>query len=219
MAGAGVSRYRKGPMMPISRDLAAVLLRAGAVHLRPDDPFTFASGLRSPIYCDNRLLIGDVAARRVVAAAFAGACEGAEIVAGTATAGIPWAAWAAEALSLPMAYVRGAAKGHGRGRQVEGAGVVGRRVVLLEDTISTGESALAAAAALRAEGAQLLGCVCIFTWGWQATADAFAAADLPLASLTTLPALLDVASEQRALSDAPRAQVERWVRDPQGWRH
>jgi orotate phosphoribosyltransferase len=203
--------------MPTSRDLAAVLLRAGAVHLRPDDPFTFASGLRSPIYCDNRLLIGDVAARRVVAAAFAGACGNAEIVAGTATAGIPWAAWAAEALGLPMAYVRGAAKGHGRGRQVEGAGVAGRRVVLLEDTISTGESSLAAAAALRAEGAQLLACVCIFTWGWRATADAFAAADLPLAALTTLPALLDVASEQRALSDAQRALVEQWVRDPQGW--
>jgi orotate phosphoribosyltransferase len=200
-----------------SDTIAATLLRAGAVYLRPEEPFTFASGLRSPIYCDNRLLIGDVAARRVVVSAFAAASAGAALIAGTATAGIPWAAWVAEELSLPMAYVRGAAKGHGRGRQIEGAAVSGRRVALLEDTISTGESALAAAAALRAEGAELIGCVCIFTWGWQATADAFAAADLPLIPLTTLPALLDVAAREASLSDAQRTLVEDWVADPQGW--
>ena len=100
----------------------------------------------------------------------------------------------ARTLGLPMAYVRGAAKGHGRGRQIEGAGVEGRRVVLLEDTVSTGESVLAAAAALRAEGAELVRCVCIFTWGWQATTAAFADATLPLVSLTALPELLDVAT-------------------------
>jgi orotate phosphoribosyltransferase len=203
--------------MPTPAEIAATLLRAGAVHLRPDVPFTFASGLRSPIYCDNRVLIGDVAARRVVIPAFAAACAGAEVIAGTATAGIPWAAWAAEALGLPMAYVRGAAKGHGRGRQIEGASVAARRVVLLEDTISTGESALAAAAALRAEGARLLGCVCIFTWGWQATSDAFAAAELPLVALTALPALLDSAAATDMLADSQRVLVEAWVRDPQGW--
>ena len=203
--------------MTTAETLAGALLRAGAVHLRPEDPFTFASGLRSPIYCDNRLLIGDVAARRAVIPAFAAACAGAEVVAGTATAGIPWAAWAAEALALPMVYVRGAAKGHGRGRQIEGASVAGRRLVLLEDTISTGESALAAAAALRAEGAELLGCVCIFTWGWRATAEACVAAGLPLAPLTTLGVLLDVAAADGALGNAQRALVEDWVADPQGW--
>jgi orotate phosphoribosyltransferase len=197
--------------------IASALLRAGAVHLRPDEPFTFASGLRSPIYCDNRILIGDVAARRAVVPEFAAACAGAEVIAGTATAGIPWAAWVAEALGLPMAYVRGAAKGHGRGRQIEGAPVSGRRVALLEDTISTGESALAAAAALRAEGAELIGCVCIFTWGWRATADAFAQAGVPLVPLTTLPALLNVAVSGSALSAEQRSLVEDWVADPQGW--
>jgi orotate phosphoribosyltransferase len=116
-----------------------------------------------------------------------------------------------------MAYVRALAKGHGRGRQVEGASVAGRRVVLLEDTISTGESALAAAAALRAEGATLLRCVCIFTWGWQATADAFTEADLPLHPLATLPALLDVAASAGTLTGAQRALVEEWMSDPQGW--
>ncbi len=197
--------------------IAAVLLRAGAVLLRPDEPFTFASGLRSPIYCDNRLLIGDVAARRIVIDAFAEGCGEAEVVAGTATAGIPWAAWVAEALGLPMAYVRGAAKGHGRGRQIEGAAVSGRRVVLLEDTISTGESALAAAAALRAEGATLLRCACIFTWGWDVTARGFAEAGLPLTPLATLPTLLAVATEAGYLPPAQRALVEDWVADPQGW--
>ncbi|HWQ14693.1 MAG TPA: phosphoribosyltransferase family protein [Roseiflexaceae bacterium] len=203
--------------MSISADIARVLLRAGAVLLRPDEPFTFASGLRSPIYCDNRLLLGDVAARRAVAAAFAGVCGDAEVVAGTATAGIPWAAWAAEALGLPMAYVRGAAKGHGRGRQVEGAAVAGRRVALLEDTISTGESALAAAAALRGEGADLLGCVGIFTWGWPATAAAFAAAGVALRTLTALPDLLAAAVAEGRLAPEQRALVERWAADPQGW--
>jgi orotate phosphoribosyltransferase len=138
-------------------------------------------------------------------------------LAGPATGGIPWAAWVAEALGLPMAYVRGAAKGHGRGRQIEGAPVKGRRVVLLEDTVSTGESVLAAAAALRAEGAELVRCVCIFTWGWQSTANTFADAALPLVSLTALPALLDVATESGALNPAQRAVVEAWMRDPQGW--
>lgn len=204
--------------MPISEhEIARTLLKAGAVMLRPHEPFTFASGLRSPIYCDNRLLIGDVAARRTVAEGFAAACAGAEIVAGTATAGIPWAAWAAEALSLPMAYVRGVAKGHGRGRQIEGAAVSGRQVVLLEDTVSTGESVLAAAAALRSEGAIVTTCVCVFTWGWEATARSFAEANLPLQPLTRLAALLDVALADGFLQAEQRSLIEDWAANPQGW--
>jgi orotate phosphoribosyltransferase len=204
-------------MSSTSQAIAATLLRAGAVLLRPDEPFTFVSGLRSPIYCDNRLLIGDVAARRAITTAFAERCADAEVLAGTATAGIPWAAWVAEALALPMAYVRGAAKGHGRGRQIEGASVEGRRVMLLEDTISTGESALNAAVALREAGADLLGCLCIFSWGWATTSAAFAAAGLPLESLATLPALLEAAADLGHLPPAQRALVEDWVADPQGW--
>jgi len=198
-------------------DIANILLSAGAVMLRPAEPFTFASGLRSPVYCDNRILLGDIAARRAVTAAFTGHCDGAEVLAGPATGGIPWAAWVAEARDLPMAYVRGSAKGHGRGRQIEGASIAGRRVVLLEDTVSTGESVLAAAAALRAEGASILRCVCIFTWGWEATTATFAEAELPLTSLTTLPSLLEVAAANGTLSVADRVLVEDWVADPQGW--
>ena len=201
-------------------DAAAVAqaeLTAGAVLFRPEEPFTFASGLRSPVYCDNRALLGAVAARRTVIAGFQAACGAAEIIAGTATAGIPWAAWVAEAQGLPMAYVRGAAKGHGRGRQIEGAAVAGRRVVLLEDTVSTGESVLVALDALRAEGAIVERVVCIFTWGWQSTLAAFAAADVALVALATLPDLLSAASGSGRLDAAQRAAVERWAANPQGW--
>ncbi|GAB4109690.1 MAG: orotate phosphoribosyltransferase [Roseiflexaceae bacterium] len=203
--------------MITAHQIAEALLRAGAVHLRPDQPFTFASGIKSPVYCDNRLLLGDVAARRLVSAGFAERCEAAEVLAGPATGGIPWAAWVAELRALPMAYVRSSAKGHGRGRQVEGAAIVGKHVVLLEDTVSTGESALNAAEALKAEGAQLRQCMCIFTWGWAATNQAFADLGLTLSPLATLADLLDVATHNRSLSAEQRRIVEAWSADPQGW--
>ncbi len=200
-----------------AREVAAHLLRAGAVMLRPDAPFTFASGLKSPIYCDNRVLLGDVAARRAVVAAFADGCAGAEIVSGPATGGIAWAAWVSETCSLPMGYVRSSAKAHGRGQQIEGAAVADRAVMLLEDTVSTGESALQAAEALQAAGAQLLACQCIFTWGWHTTDARFAALGLPLRPIVTLPVLLQVAQEQGALTDTQRQTVLDWSANPQGW--
>lgn len=197
--------------------VAQTLLDANAVLLRPDDPFIFASGLRSPVYCDNRLLLGNVAARRTITAAFGSHSNGAKVLAGPATGGIPWAAWVAEQLALPMAYVRSSAKGHGRGQQIEGAVVSGRRVVLLEDTISTGTSALVAAEALRDSGADIMRCVCIFTWGWATTKTRFEAANIPLHPLATLPDLLDVATAAGQLSAAHRTLIEAWANDPQGW--
>jgi orotate phosphoribosyltransferase len=116
-----------------------------------------------------------------------------------------------------MAYVRGAAKGHGRGRQVEGAPVQGRRVMLLEDTISTGESSLQAATALRAAGADLLRCVCIFTWGWEATAARFREAGVELHALARIHDMLEVATERGMLTPEQRQLVESWAADPQGW--
>ncbi|ABU58075.1 orotate phosphoribosyltransferase [Roseiflexus castenholzii] len=201
----------------IAYEIAATLLEAGALLIRPREPFIFASGLRSPIYCDNRMLLGDVAARRIVTRGFAAQCADAQVVAGPATGGIAWAAWVAEALSIPMAYVRSGAKGHGRGRQVEGATVRDRRVALLEDTVSTGESALQAADALRAEGALVTHCVCIFTWGWADTEARFAAAHLHLVPLATLPAVLDVAQRTGRLTPEARALVESWAANPRAW--
>ena len=200
-----------------AHEVAHTLLRAGAVMLRPDQPFTFASGLRSPVYCDNRLLLGDVAARRVVAQAFAEHTGEAEVLAGPATGGIPWAAWAAEASSLPMAYVRGEAKSHGRGQQIEGAAVADRRVLLLEDTVSTGGSVLNAAEALRVAGAMLQGVVCIFTWGWPEIYATFAQHQVALTPLATLADLLAVAEQDELLNESQRATVAAWAADPRGW--
>lgn len=201
----------------ITHEIASTLLEAGAVLIRPHKPFTFTSGLRSPIYCDNRILLGDVAARRMVTRSFVARCADAQIVAGPATGGIAWAAWVAETLGIPMAYVRSAAKGHGRGRQVEGATVRGQRVVLLEDTVSTGESALQAADALRAEGALVTRCICIFTWGWAETVARFAAADLNLVPLATLAEVLDVAQRTGRSTPDERMLVEAWAANPREW--
>lgn len=198
-------------------DIARTLIEAGAVLIRPYKPFTFASGLRSPIYCDNRILLGDVAARRIMIRSFAAHCTDASIVAGPATGGIPWAAWVAEMNGIPMAYVRSAAKGHGRGRQVEGAAVGSQRIVLLEDTVSTGESALQAAAAIRAEGGVVLRCVCIFTWGWRETTARFTATDLDLVPLATLADVLEVARHTGRLTADERTMIEAWAVNPQGW--
>ena len=197
--------------------VALALLHAHAVLLRPHEPFTFASGIKSPIYCDNRLLIGDVATRQIISDAFAALVTDADVVAGTATAGIPWAAWVAERATRPMAYVRSGAKTHGRGRQVEGAEIKGKRVLLLEDTVSTGESAVTAIEALYTEGASAVTCACIFTYGWQATFDRFVAAKAPLTPLTWLTPLLEVAVAEGFLKSDDRALVEAWSANPQGW--
>lgn len=197
--------------------VALALLQAQAVLLRPHEPFTFASGIKSPIYCDNRLLLGDVAARTVISDAFAAMVGDAEVVAGTATAGIPWAAWVAERAAKPMAYVRSGAKAHGRGRQIEGASVAGKRVLLMEDTVSTGESAVTAIEALYSEGAASVTCACIFTYGWQATYDRFVAANAPLTALTTLVPVLDAAVSAGYIKAEQRATVEAWSANPKEW--
>lgn len=197
--------------------VALALLQAQAVLLRPHEPFTFASGIKSPIYCDNRLLLGNVAARTVISDAFAAMVGDAEVVAGTATAGIPWAAWVAERAAKPMAYVRSGAKAHGRGRQIEGASVAGKRVLLMEDTVSTGESAVTAIEALYSEGAASVTCACIFTYGWQATYDRFVAANAPLTALTTLVPVLDAAVSAGYIKAEQRATVEEWSANPKEW--
>lgn len=197
--------------------VALALLHAHAVLLRPHEPFTFASGIKSPIYCDNRLLIGDVATRQIISDAFAALVTDADVVAGTATAGIPWAAWVAERTARPMAYVRSGAKTHGRGRQVEGADIKGKRVLLLEDTVSTGESAVTAIEALYTEGASAVTCACIFTYGWQATFDRFVAANAPLTPLTWLTPVLDAAVSAGYIKADQRATVEAWSANPKEW--
>ena len=205
-----------------ARSLARALLRIDAVSLRPRDPFTWSSGLVAPIYCDNRRTLAFPSIRGAIADGFAEAIrtagEEGGTVAGTATAGIPHAAWLADRLDAPMAYVRSAAKEHGQGRRIEGARLgPDDEVVVVEDLISTGGSALEAVSAVRATGATVQGVLAIFSYGLDAAADAFREADVPRRVLTTFPVLLDVASRHDDLSDEARALLEEWRADPETW--
>jgi orotate phosphoribosyltransferase len=158
-------------------DLPLELLRAGAVRLSPDEPFTWASGIRAPIYCDNRQLLGfpDIRATLADALAAASAAEAPSLIAGTSTAGIPWAAMVADRLGLPLAYVRPEPKKHGMGRQVEGPSGKGHSVVLVEDLISTGGSSLKCVEALRQEGADVLCVLALFSYELPGAGRAFEA--------------------------------------------
>lgn len=201
--------------------LARALLSIDAVVLQPADPFTWSSGRRAPIYCDNRRTLGVPSVRNAI-------CDGfAEIVAahalgpatwvGTATAGIPHAAWLADRLNQPMAYVRSSAKSHGRQNQIEGMVTAGDEVVIVEDLISTGGSALAAVDALRSAGTHVRAVLAIFTYGLDAAADAFREANVPLYTLTDYDTLIDVARSRGAVSDDELETLRNWRRDPAAW--
>ena len=193
-------------------DLARLLVECGAVELRenPDDWFTWSSGKRAPIYCDNRLLLSFPSARAQIADAL---CDSLlehfgtpELIAGTATAGIPHAAWVAERMDLPMVYVRGSAKQHGKQRRVEGRALDGERVVLIEDTISLGGSSASAVEALSEEGGKVLGVQAIFSYDFPAAQQRLAALGVPWQALVRYPALLDLLE----LSSAARERLLRW---------
>jgi orotate phosphoribosyltransferase len=184
---------------------ARLLREAGAVEIRtdPDQWFTWASGKRAPIYCDNRLLMSYPEARAAVADGLVAAIRerftDVEVIAGTATAGIPHAAWVAERLERPMVYVRGSAKGHGREKRVEGRPLAGERVVLIEDLISFGGSSGSAVEGLIAEGGKVIGVQAIFSYGFPAAAARLEALGVPWQTLTSYDALLeDLALEPEA---------------------
>ena len=193
------------------QQLARLLVEIGAVEVRTDPErwFTWASGRRSPIYCDNRVLCSLPEQRARVAQALAAAIRqrfpDVEVIAGTATAGIPHAAWVADRLGLPMVYVRGAAKGHGQQKRVEGRALCGERVVLVEDLVSYGGSALDAVAALGAEGGKPIGVQAIFSFGLPDAIQAFETAGVAWQTLGDYESLLETLSlspaELRVLRD------------------
>lgn len=191
--------------------IARELLSIRAVFLRPDDPFTWASGIKSPIYCDNRLILTAPSARKVVEQAIADTVKAeypeAEVLMGTSTAGIAHAAIAASILDMPMGYVRGEAKNHGRGNRIEGRLEPGAKVVVIEDLISTGGSAVEVVNALREAGAEVLGIVSIFTYGMKKGLQRLAEADVRNVSLSNLDALVDVAVEMNYISEAQKEEV------------
>jgi orotate phosphoribosyltransferase len=201
--------------------IARSLLEIGAVSLRAEPPFRWASGRFSPIYCDNRLIMGYPDKRRLVADGFAALIESLglnpEVIAGTATAGIPHAAWLADRLGLPMVYVRGAAKDHGKENRIEGRLQPGKRVVLVEDLISTGGSSVDAAKALLDSGAQLLAVCAIFTYGLDVADRKFEQAGVRHAALTTFSELVAEAVEMGALSATDETIIADWRKDPAAW--
>ena len=200
-------------------DLASGLLEAGAVRLSPKSPYTWASGLKSPIYCDNRQLLGSPALRSQIKAILAERAAESQptLVAGTSTAGIPWAALVADLLELPMAYVRPEPKKHGMGRQVEGPQVDGHKVVLLEDLISTGGSSIKCVAALRHEDAEVLEVLALFSYGLPQADEAFRAAGVRLRVLATFDDLARRAQEKGLLDAHDQASLAEWRLDSVAW--
>ena len=184
----------------MQRSIAKELLSIGAVFLRPEEPFTWASGIKSPIYCDNRLTLSAPAVREQVENGLASLVREywpeCEMLMGTSTAGIAHAAITATILNLPMGYVRSEAKSHGRNNRIEGRMEKGVKVVVVEDLISTGGSALDVVEALREEGAEVLGIVSIFTYGMKKGLDRMAAAGVVNHSLSNLDTLVEVAAEE-----------------------
>ena len=183
--------------MTIQHKLAKELLAIEAVALRPNDYFTWTSGIKSPIYCDNRITMSYPSIRKEIAAGMVEVIKEkypvVEVIAGTATAGIPHAAWVSEVLDLPMIYVRDTAKKHGKTNQIEGRVLEGQKVVIIEDLISTGLSSLKVAKALREAGAEVLGVVAIFSYELTKAHEAFSQEEVEYTTLTNYPVLTEEA--------------------------
>jgi len=196
----------------MERQIAKDLLSIGAVFLRPNEPFTWASGIKSPIYCDNRLILSEPEVRGRVERALADAIKAnypeCEALFGTSTAGIAHAALAADILGLPMGYVRSGAKDHGRANQIEGKLKPGQKVVVVEDLISTGGSALEVVEVLRSAGAEVLGIASIFTYNMKKGLERLAEAKVRNVSLTNFDVLAEVAAEEGYI---PKEDVERLI--------
>lgn len=190
------------------------LMEIGAVQINLDTYFTWTSGLKSPIYCDNRLTMSYPTVRKNIAKTFAAMLEEdgikPEVIAGCATAGIAHAAWLADLLELPMVYVRSKPKGHGKGNQIEGADVEGKHVLVIEDLISTGGSSIEAAQALESAGATILSVYSIFTYGLQKSVDAFSEAGITYRSITGFDQLVKVLNEANQLSVRETEELLAW---------
>ena len=203
----------------LATSVAEALLSIKAVFLRPSDPFTWASGIKSPIYCDNRLTLAVPAIRKIVENGIASVIKEeypeAEVLMGTSTAGIPHAAIVSEILDLPMGYVRGGNKEHGRGNRIEGADPNGKKIVVVEDLISTGGSAIEVVNALREAGADVLGIVSIFTYEMKKGIERLAQAEVKNTSLSCFTTLSKVALEKGYITDKEYRMVSAFQANPQ----
>ena len=201
--------------------VAEKLLQVDAVKLRPQDPYTWASGWKSPIYCDNRRILSFPYIRDFIKSELCNVIfekfPDAELLAGVATAGIAWGAMAADQLKLPFVYVRPKPKEHGLSNQIEGFFERGMRVVVVEDLVSTGKSSLQVVDALKNAGLKVDGMVSIFTYGFPQAIDAFSSADIPYYSLTNYPALLEKAISNGLVTPDQHEILLKWRDDPSNW--
>lgn len=207
-----------GGHQEMSQLIAKQLLKIKAVYLQPNEPFTWSSGLKSPIYCDNRLTLSFPDIRSQIAEGLTQLIKehysDVEVIAGTATAGIPHAAWVSDKLNLPMCYVRSKAKGHGKGNQIEGQVKEGQKVVVVEDLISTGGSAITAVRALRDAGCQVLGIVSIFTYGLTLGEEKLSEANVEAKSLCNYDTLIEVAAKEGYVDDEDINKLKMWRENP-----
>ena len=202
----------------MQKKVAKALLSIGAVFFRPEDPFTWASGIKSPVYCDNRLILTAPEHRVVVESAIAETVKNeypeCEVLMGTSTAGIAHAAIAAHLLDMPMGYVRSGNKDHGRQNRIEGKLEAGQKVVVVEDLISTGGSVIDVVDALREAGAEVLGIVSIFTYGMQKGIDRLAAANVKNVSLTNFDVIAEVAATEGYIKPEDIAKLIKFRNNP-----
>ncbi|MDT1938842.1 orotate phosphoribosyltransferase [Carnobacterium divergens] len=206
----------------MEKKIAQDLLEIKAVSLSPNEPYTWASGIKSPIYCDNRITMSYPSVRREISRGLAELIKRdypeAEVIAGTATAGIPHAAWVAELLDLPMVYIRGKAKDHGKGNQIEGRITKNQKMVIIEDLISTGGSVIDAAVAAKNEGADVIGAAAIFTYELPKGIENFKKHQLSFATLTNYSTLIDVALELGTIEANDLNLLKEWKQDPTNWK-
>lgn len=208
--------------MSTPKHFAEKLLQIKALQVNLQNPYTWASGWRSPVYCDNRKTLSYPHIRDFVKSELANMVlehfPDAEVIAGVATAGIPHGALAADLLKLPFVYVRSKPKEHGMGNQIEGVLEKGQKVVVIEDLVSTGKSSLETVDVLRAAGADIIGMCALFTYGFVAADNAFAEANVPLKTISNYQALMEVAEEQSILAPEQMDTFAQWRLDPANWK-
>jgi orotate phosphoribosyltransferase len=207
--------------MTNAQAVAEKLLQVNAVKLNPQQPFTWASGWKSPIYCDNRRVLGFPYIRDFVKSELCNLVferfPDAELLAGVATAGIAWGAMVADQLKLPYIYVRPKPKEHGLGNQIEGYFEKGMKTVIIEDLISTGKSSLQVVDVVRQAGLDVTGMAAIFTYGFDAADKAFSGAGVPLATLTDYPSLIELATAKGIVPAGDQDTLLKWRQDPASW--
>ena len=201
--------------------VAEKLLQVKAIRLNVKEPFTWASGWKSPIYCDNRKVLSFPHVREFIKSEMCNVIfdqfPDAELLAGVATAGIAWGAMAADQLKLPYVYVRPKPKEHGLGNQIEGSFEPGQKVVVIEDLISTGKSSLEVVEVLRKAGVEVIGMVSIFTYGFDVAAEAFQKAGVEYRSLTNYPTLINLAIDKQIVEASEQEVLLKWSKDPAHW--